>query len=161
MIDVIDDKVPADRLAGRAVFIGPTATGFRDAVQSPFAPQLPGVEALTTTAANIAYGEYVKRNLSTFVIDISVAALLSVLAFVAANQRSLVVAACATIVLWVATAVGVQMAFSVAYLWLDATTYVFVLVIVGFTILAARIVQQRHISGQLQYERDNLARYQS
>ena len=161
MIDVIDDKVPADRLAGQAVFIGPTATGFRDAVQSPFAPQVPGVEALITAAANIASGQYLKRNLSTFVIDMSVAVLLSILAFMAANQRSLVVAAGATIVLWGVTIAGVQVAFSRAYVWLDATTYILVLVIIGFSIFAARIVQQRHISGQLQYERDNLARYQS
>jgi adenylate cyclase len=161
MIDVIDDKIPGDGLAGRAVFIGPTATGFRDAVQSPFGPQLPGVEALTTTAANIASGHYLKRNLSTFVIDISAAALLSILAFIAANQRSLVVAAGATIVLWSATMAGVQFAFSRAYIWLDATTYVLVLIIIGFSIFAARIVQQRRISGQLQHERDNLARYQS
>ena len=161
MIDVIDDKIPGFQLAGQAVFIGPTATGFRDAVQSPFAAQLPGVEALVTAAANIASGQYLKRNLSTFVIDLSVAVLLSLLAFVAANQRSLVVAAGATIALWVATAVGVQLGFSRAYVWLDATTYVLVLFIVGFSIFAARIVQQRRISGQLQHERDNLARYQS
>jgi adenylate cyclase len=161
LIDVVDDKIPPDRFAGRAVFIGPTATGFRDAVQSPFAPQLPGVEALTTTAANIASGQYLKRNLSTFVIDISVAALLSVLAFIAANQRSLVVAAGATVALWCATTVGVQFAFSRAYMWLDATTYFVVLLLIGFSIFAARIVQQRRISGQLQHERDNLARYQS
>ena len=35
------------------------------------------------------------------------------------------------------------------------------LFIVGFFTFAARIVQQRSISGQLQHERDNLARYQS
>jgi adenylate cyclase len=161
MIDVIDDKVPRFQLAGRAVFLGPTATGFRDAVQSPFAPQLPGVEALTTAAANIAFGHYLKRNLSTFVIDIAVAALLSVFAFTAANQRSLVVAAGATILLWGAAIAGAQFAFSSAYLWLDATTYILALFIVGFLTFAARIVQQRSISGQIQHERDNLARYQS
>jgi adenylate cyclase len=161
MIDVIDDKISDDRFAGRAVFIGPTATGFRDAVQSPFATQLPGVEALTTAAANIVDGHYLQRNLSTLVIDIAVAALLSILAFIAANQRSLAVAAGCTLLLWAATAVGVQLAFSRAYLWLDATTYVVALFSVGFVIFAARIVQQRSISGQLQHERDNLARYQS
>ena len=161
MIDVIDGKVSDDRFAGRAVFIGPTATGFRDAVQSPFAPQLPGVEALATAAANIADGHYLQRNLSTWVIDIGVAALLSILAFIAANQRSLAVAAGSTLLLWAATAVGVQLAFSRSYLWLDATTYVVALTSVGFVIFAARIVQQRSISGQLQHERDNLARYQS
>ena len=161
MIDVMDGKVPDDRFAGRAVLIGPTATGFRDAVQSPFSPQLPGVEALATAAANITDGHYLQRNLSTLVIDVAVAALLSILAFVAANQRSLVVAAGCTLLLWAATAVGVQLAFSRSYLWLDATTYIVALFSVGFVIFAARIVQQRSISGQLQHERDNLARYQS
>ena len=47
------------------------------------------------------------------------------------------------------------------YLWLDATTYIVTLFIVGFFTFAARIGQQRQISGQLQHERDNLARYQS
>jgi adenylate cyclase len=161
MIDVIDGKIAPDRFAGRAVFIGSTATGLRDAVQSPFAPQVPGVEALTTAAANIVDGHYLKRNLSTLVIDMAVAALLSVLAFLAANQRSLAVAASATIALWLAAAVGAQVAFSNAYLWLDATTYVVVLVAIGLAVFAARIVQQRGISGRLQHERDNLARYQS
>jgi adenylate cyclase len=119
------------------------------------------VEALTTAAANIVDGHYLKRNLSTLVIDMAVAALLSVLAFLAANQRSLAVAAGATIALWLAAAAGAQVAFSDAYLWLDATTYVVVLVAIGLAVFAARIVQQRSISGQLQHERDNLARYQS
>jgi adenylate cyclase len=161
MIDVIDGKVPADKLAGRVIFLGPAAQGYRDAVQSPFAPQLPGVEALATAAANIAQGRYLQRNLSTLVLDIAVGALLSILAFIAANQRSLIVAAGATIALWAATFAGTQLAFSEAYLWLDATTYILVLIVIGFSIFAARIVQQRRISGQLLFERDNLARYQS
>src|SRR4029450_8885054 len=56
---------------------------------------------------------------------------------------------------------GVQLSFSYGYLWLDATTYAFALSVVGFATICARIVQQRSISGQLQHERDNLARYQS
>jgi adenylate cyclase len=143
------------------VFIGSTATGAGDAVQTPFAPQLPGVEALATAAANIVRGDYLKRNLSTLAIDLTAAALLSVLAFVAANQRSLAAASGATVALWAATMVGVQMAFARAHLWLDATTYALVLVAIGLAVFAARIVQQRRISGQLQYERDNLARYKS
>ena len=161
MIDVIEGKIPDDRFAGHAVFIGPTALGFRDAVQSPYAPQLPGVEALTTAAANIDQGRYLRRNLSTLVLDIAVAALLSTVAFVAANRRSLGLAAVATVVLWGLTFAGLQYAFSAAYLWLDATTYIVTLFSVGLLTFAARIVQQKRISGQLQRERDNLARYQS
>lgn len=159
--DLVEGKVPADRLAGRVVFVGVTATAAGDMFQSPFAAQLPGVEVLATTAANIAYDQYLRRAPSTLVIDIVVAALLSMLAFVAANQRSLVLAAIATVALWSVTFVGLQYAFVSAYLWLDATTYVVTLFLVGLVTFAARIVQQRSISGQLQHERDNLARYQS
>ncbi|MEZ5830089.1 MAG: adenylate/guanylate cyclase domain-containing protein [Dongiaceae bacterium] len=161
LIDVVDGKVPADRLTGRAVFIGSTALASGDMFLSPFSAQLPGVEALATAAANIAQGQYLRRAPSTFAIDVAVAALLAVLAFIAANQRSLAVAAGSSAALWAVTFVGVQVAFSSSYLWLDASTYIVVLVGVGFTVLAARIVQQRRISGQLQHERDNLARYQS
>jgi adenylate cyclase len=160
-LDLVEGRVPADRLEGRVAFIGATATAAGDMFQSPFAAQLPGVEVLATTAANIAYDTYLRRAPSTFAIDVAVAALLSVLAFIAANQRSLAIAAAATVVLWGATFVGLQYAFTSAYLWLDATTYVVTLFAVGLLTFAARIVQQRSISGQLQHERDNLARYQS
>ena len=160
-IDLVEGKVAPDRLAGRIVFIGASAIAAGDMFQSPFASQLPGVEVLAATTANIAYDHYLRRSPSTFVIDFVVAVLLSMLAFVAANQRSLILAAIATVALWGATFVGVQYAFTSAYLWLDAMTYVLTLLIVGLVTFAARIVQQRMISGQLQHERDNLARYQS
>jgi adenylate cyclase len=160
-VDLINGKVPADRLDGRIVFVGATATASGDTFQSPFAAQMPGVEVLATTTANIAYDQYLRRAPSTFAIDVVVAALLSMLAFVAANQRSLILAAIATVALWGVTFAGLQYAFTSAYLWLDAATYIVTLFIVGFFTFAARIVQQRSISGQLQHERDNLARYQS
>ena len=161
LVDVIEGKVPKDRIAGRMIFIGVTALASGDMFISPYAAELPGVEILATAAGNIAHDQYLRRAPSTWVIDIIVAAVLGMAAFVAANQRSLVLAAIVTIVLWGFTFAGAQFAFSSAYLWLDATTYVLTLFIVGFLTFAARIVQQRSISGQLQHERDNLARYQS
>lgn len=160
-IDLIDSKLPVDRLKGRIVFVGATATASGDTFQSPFSAQMPGVELLATTAANIAYDQYLRRAPSTFGIDVVVAALLSMLAFVAANQRSLILAAIATVALWSATFVGLQYAFVSAYIWLDATTYIVTLFLVGFFTFSARIGQQRMISGQLEHQRDNLARYQS
>lgn len=160
-IDLIAGKVPADRLAGRAVFIGSTALASGDVFLSPFSAQLPGVEVLATVAANIAADQYLRRAPSTFAIDMVVAALLSVLAFFAANRRSLAVAVIVTAALWGLTFAGLQYAFTSAYLWLDATTYVLTLICAGLLTFAARIVQQRRISGRLQTERDNLARYQS
>ena len=161
LVDVIKGQVPADRLAGRIVFIGVTALAAGDMFISPFVAELPGVEVLATAAGNIAHGQYLQRAPSTWAIDFIAAAILGILAFVAANQRSLAVAAVASIALWGAMFAAVQYAFSSAYLWLDATTYVVTLLGVGFLTFAARIVQQRSISGRLQHERDNLARYQS
>ena len=161
LVDLIDGAVPAEKLAGKAVFIGSTALGFGDMFMSPFSPQLPGVEALATAAANISTGRFLRRDVSTVTIDMIFAALLGLLAFVAANQRSLGIAAGATAALWLAAAMGAQQAFSQAYLWLDGTTYVLSLTAIGLITFAGRIVQQRRISGQLQNERDNLARYHS
>jgi adenylate cyclase len=160
-VDVVEGKVPPDRFSGRAVFVGFTALAMGDVFLSPFAAEVPGVEVLATVAGNVAHNQYLRRAPSTWGIDFVVAALLSMLAFLAANQRSLVLAAIATVALWGVTFVGLQYAFTSAYLWLDAATYIVTLFIVGFFTFSARIVQQRSISGQLQHERDNLARYQS
>jgi adenylate cyclase len=160
LVDVIEGKVPKERITGRMIFIGVTALAAGDMFISPFAAELPGVEVLATAAGNIAHDQYLRRAPSTWAIDIVVAALLGMAAFVAANQRSLVLAAIVTIGVWGVTFAGLQYAFS-AYLWLDATTYIVTLFIVGFFTFSARIGQQRQISGQLQHERDNLARYQS
>jgi adenylate cyclase len=161
LLDVVEGKVPPFQFSGQVVLVGGTALATGDVFPSPFAPRLPGVEVLATVAANIAHNEYLQRAPSTWAIDIAVATLLAILAFVAANQRSLALAAIITVVLWGVTFAGLQYAFVSAHLWLDATTYIVTLFCVGFLTFAARIVQQRSISGQLQHERDNLARYQS
>jgi adenylate cyclase len=161
MIDLIDGEAPAAALAGKAVFLGSTALGNVDTFLSPFSTKLPGVEALTTAAANIAVGDYLLRDRSSLRIDIVVAALLGLFAFIAANQRSLAMAGAATAALWVVAAIGAQGAFVGQHLWLDTTTYILTLLLVGLVTFTGRIVQQRRISGQLQRERDNLARYHS
>jgi adenylate cyclase len=161
LVDVIKGNVPADRFEGRIVFIGVTALAAGDMFLSPYDAELPGVEVLATAAANIAHDQYLRRAPSTWVIDFVVAVLFSILAFFAANQRSLALAAITTVALWAVTFAGLQYAFTSAYLWLDATTYIVTLFSVGLLTFAARIVQQRRISGQLEHQRDNLARYQS
>jgi adenylate cyclase len=161
LVDVIKGNVPADRFEGRIVFIGVTALAAGDMFLSPYDAELPGVEVLATAAANIAHDQYLRRAPSTWVIDFVVAVLFSILAFFAANQRSLALAAITTVALWAVAFAGLQYAFTSAYLWLDATTYIVTLFSVGLLTFAARIVQQRRISGQLEHQRDNLARYQS
>jgi len=161
LIDVLDGKVPAEQIAGRAIFIGSTALASGDMFTSPFGPQFPGVEALATATANIDAREFLRRDGSTLVIDVIVAGLLGLLAFFAANMRSLGFAGAASLALWLVTAAGLQVAFAQSHLWLDATTYALALAIVGLITFTGRIFQQRRISGQLMRERDNLARYHS
>lgn len=161
LVDVMDGAVAPALLADKAVFIGSTALGFGDTFTSPFSPQLPGVEAQATAAANIATQTFLHRDESTLTIDLIAAGLVGLGAFFAANMRSLGIAGAVTVVLWLTTAAGLQAAFSGAYLWLDATTYVLTLTIIGLATFMARIVQQRRISGHLMRERDNLARYHS
>lgn len=161
LIDVIDGQVPPDALHGKAVFVGSTALGNVDVFLSPFSPQLPGVEALATAAANLDQGTFLRRDRSTILADLLLAGALSLLAFFAANMRSLAGAGIATLAIWSATAVLLQYAFAAAYLWLDATTAILVLASIGLVTFGGRIAQQRRISGQLMRERDNLARYHS
>src|SRR5262249_27735322 len=89
LIDLLDGHVPAERITGRAIFIGSTALASGDMFVSPFGPQLPGVEILATAAANIDTDEFLRRNAATFTIDLLVAGLLGLLAFFAANLGSL------------------------------------------------------------------------
>lgn len=161
LADVMDGAVAPELFADKAVFIGSTALGFGDTFTSPFSPQLPGVEAQATAAANIATRTFLHRDESTLTIDLIAAGLMGVAAFFAANMRSLGIAGAVTVVIWLTTAAGLQAAFSGLYLWLDATTYVLTLTIIGLATFMARIVQQRRISGHLMRERDNLARYHS
>ncbi|HNB26181.1 MAG TPA: adenylate/guanylate cyclase domain-containing protein [Alphaproteobacteria bacterium] len=161
LIDVIDGQVPPQALAGKAVFVGSTALGIVDMFLSPYSAQLPGVEALATAAANIATGTYLRHDGTTFVIDLILAGALGLLAFFAANFRSLGAAALGTAALWLAAATALQLAFSQMHLWLDGTGCVLALAGVGLVTFGGRIVQQRRISGELQHERDNLARYHS
>ncbi len=161
LIDVIDGQVPAAAFAGKAVFIGSTALGNVDVFLSPFSPQLPGVEALATAAANIAGDTFLRRNDTVAAVDVVIAGMLGLLAFLAAGLPPLGLAAVATLALWVAAATGAQWAFAGPHIWLDATTSAIALTAIGFVTFTARIVQQRRISGQLQHERDNLARYHS
>ena len=67
------NQVPQDQIAGHAVFIGSTALASGDMFTSPFGPQLPGVEILATAAANIDASEFLRRDGTTFVIDLIVA----------------------------------------------------------------------------------------
>ena len=107
LVDVIEGKVPAEQIAGRMIFIGVTALATGDMFPLAFRRRTAGRRGAgdrggrTSRTINIC-----GAHPSTWVIDFVVAALLSMLAFFAANQRSLALAAIATIALWGLTFAG-------------------------------------------------------
>ena len=71
MLDLLEDRLPADVFAGRAVMLGATALGVGDTFATPYSGELPGVEALATAAANLISGQVIGRTTPTAAIDLS------------------------------------------------------------------------------------------
>ena len=51
--DVLEDRVPADRIAGKLVLIGTSAVGLRDVKTTPLDPAMSGVEVHAQALENI------------------------------------------------------------------------------------------------------------
>ena len=59
--DLLNDKIPAEDLVGKLVFVGTKATGIGDMHTTPMGTYLTGVEIQATIADNILHGEFVSR----------------------------------------------------------------------------------------------------
>jgi adenylate cyclase len=158
--DLLDGKVPAERLKGRIVMIGAAALGVGDSFASPFSAELPGVEALATAVGNIMQGSELMRDDRTLILDLLLILLLCYLGYIGAGARSLPFAAGVTLAIWALWLIGVQKSFE-AGLWLDAAAPTFALLVAGLLSLAGRVQAQRRLSRRLASERENLAQYQS
>jgi HD-GYP domain-containing protein (c-di-GMP phosphodiesterase class II) len=60
-IDVLRQRVSADALAGRIVFVGVSALGLGDTVATPLGTFLPGAEIQATIADNLLLADFVRR----------------------------------------------------------------------------------------------------
>ncbi|WP_167591614.1 CHASE2 domain-containing protein [Jiella endophytica] len=69
-----------ERLKGKLVFLGVTATAIGDNFSSLFDPQMPGVEVLATGAANLIDGTALVRDVNVRRVDATAAVLLAVVA---------------------------------------------------------------------------------
>ncbi|WP_160775702.1 CHASE2 domain-containing protein [Stappia sediminis] len=161
LIDVIENKVPAEAFEGKLVFIGATGLGTGDTFATPFSEALPGVEVLASVAGNILTGAELRRDGLARALDLFFAVLGAALAFVAANRANLAAASVATLAVWSAAAALIQFAFTLGNIWIDATTVFLALAVSTFGTFFARIFLQKRISNRLVFERDNLARYHS
>jgi len=158
--DLLDGKVPADKIKGRIVMIGAAALGVGDSFASPFSSELPGVEALATAVGNILQGSELIRDDRTLILDLLLILLLCYAGYVGAGARSLPFAAALTLAIWAVWLVGLQISFN-ATLWLDGAAPTIALLASGLLSLTGRVQAQRRLSGRLATERENLAQYQS
>ena len=58
-IDVINKTVPPEKLAGKILLLGSSATGLKDLRNTPIHPALPGVEVHANIIQNILHGDFV------------------------------------------------------------------------------------------------------
>lgn len=159
-IDLLDGKVPAERLRGKIALVGAAALGVGDSFVAPFSQELPGVEALATAIGNMLNGDALVRDDRTLMLDLLLIVLLCFLGWVGAGTSSLPFAGALTVAIWLVWLVLLQKSFE-AGLWLDAAAPTFALLAAGLLSLTGRVQAQRRLSGRLADERENLARYQS
>lgn len=60
-VEVLNGRIPAERLAGRVVFVGSSAPALGDLHPTPLKPLVPGIEVHATAAQNILTGEFIAR----------------------------------------------------------------------------------------------------
>ena len=118
--DLLQDRVEADRLRGRAVLIGATATGLGDAFATPYSPRLAGVEYFATALGNLLDGQLFQRDETVIALDAAIVALSTLLAALAAQMLAPMLAASLTLAAVASYLVAGQYAFVIHGLWLSA-----------------------------------------
>jgi adenylate cyclase len=57
--DIMDRSVSSERLQGRIVFVGTSAVGLKELLNTPFGPIFPGVEVHATVVDNLLTGDFI------------------------------------------------------------------------------------------------------
>jgi adenylate cyclase len=73
--DVINKRVPPERLAGRLALVGTSAVGLLDIRSTPISPRLPGVEVHANLIETIMQGTILKHPVQMHIIEILVFAI--------------------------------------------------------------------------------------
>lgn len=161
LLDLLDDRLASDALAGRAVLIGATALGVGDTFAVPFSGELPGVEALATATANMIEGKIIGHGPRIAQLDIAAILLLGLATFLLAQLPSpaaAVLAGLALLVGWLALA---QLAFEARQLWLDVTFPSLAVLLNASWVAVDRLVFEHRLRGVAERQRRNLSRYHS
>jgi adenylate cyclase len=161
MLDLLEDRLPADAFAGRAVMFGATALGVGDTFATPYSGELPGVEALATAAANLISGQVIGRTTQTAAIDLAAILLLGLVTFLLAQLPSPVAAVGAGVALLLGWGAIAQLAFESHLLWLNVTFPSLAIVLNAAWVAVGRLVFERRLRGQAEQQRENLSHYHS
>lgn len=151
VIDVLEDRVPAERIAGRTVLIGATTLGLGDEFVTPFR-RMYGVEVLATLTANLIEGTLPERA-ALRGWDFAAIVLLGLAAFALARlltPGAVIWMAAGLLAAWFGVA---QVAFQHG-LWLDVTFPSAAILLNAGCVAALRATGERRM-------RRNLARYHS
>ncbi|HWB50729.1 MAG TPA: adenylate/guanylate cyclase domain-containing protein [Stellaceae bacterium] len=138
-VDLLQGRVPADRLAGRIVLIGASFIGIADTNPAPFDnTPMPGTERMANIIDSLIAGDFIGENPPPWpLIVIAVVLLLAVssgAAIAVTPTRIAVVVAAAPLVLW---AFGAQLAFDRG-LWLPLVNPMIALAAASLGVLSFR-----------------------
>jgi adenylate cyclase len=161
MLDLLEGRIAAGRLAGRAVLIGATAVGVGDTFASPYSRALPGVEVLATAVANLVNGQTIDHSTRAMVWDIAAIAVLALCAYCIAHLPSPTLAFAGCVGVVIAWFIVAQFAFSQAWLWLSILFPTFAILVNAGVVAGSRFAGERRMRRDVERQRSNLARYHS
>lgn len=161
LIDLLEGRIPRERLAGRAVLIGATAVGVGDTFASPFSRALPGVEVLATAVANLVGVQTIDHGTRAMLWDLVAILALALAAYVAAHLPSPALALAVSAALAVAWFAVSQLAFVDGWMWLSLFFPTLAIVANAGLVGGSRFARERRLRRDVERQRSNLARYHS
>lgn len=157
--DLVAGKISADKLRGRVVLVGATATGLRDDFVTPFDSALPGVEILATSIVNLLEDNYLRRSTWQILLEAGVIVLLTLLAWGLGQAPGPRLGLGLNLLLLVAWLALSQVMLAMSQRWLVVAGPSLGIVLGAAIAVTGRMVRERRMRGEVERQRGNLARY--
>ncbi len=159
--DLLDDTLPPDALAGKAVMIGATAVGLGERFRTAYASDLPGVELLASGSANLLDGSSLLRNAQTRAFDSAAIFVLGLLAWGLGRFLAIGLALTATALLLAAWWALGFLALTQELIWIAAVAPTVTILLGSALGVVSRTMEERLRRAEAERQRSNLARYVS
>ncbi len=159
LADLLAGRIEPQRLSGRTVILGASASGVGDRFATPFSTRLPGSEHLGTAIDNMLSGRFLTRSAPERALDRLLTAVLALAAAVFAGRRSPWMSLAVLLLLLGGLAALLQLAFVLERIWLAALPPAAAILLAGLAVEALRLADERRRRRRLERQRANLARY--